>query len=144
MSDGINKKQQAHFVLVHGACHGAWCWYKVATRLRAEGHRVTALDMAAAGVNTRQLDELSSFSDYYSPLAEFLADLPSDEKVVLVGHSLGGVSISFAMEKFQGKIVVAVFVTAFMPVAGQSVQATLDKVVYTNQVLRVKFCLRNV
>ncbi|RVW57637.1 Salicylic acid-binding protein 2 [Vitis vinifera] len=43
------EKRERHFVLVHGACHGAWCWYKVATLLRSAGHRVTALDLAAAG-----------------------------------------------------------------------------------------------
>lgn len=110
-----SKKQQQHFVLVHGACHGAWCWYKVATSLRSEGHRVTALDMAAAGANPKRVEELSSISDYCQPLMEFMTALPADERVVLVGHSLGGVCISLAMEKFPEKVSVAVFVTALMP-----------------------------
>ncbi|MCD7462970.1 hypothetical protein HAX54_049694 [Datura stramonium] len=37
------------------------------------------------------------------------------EKVILVGHSLGGFAISKAMEIFPEKISVAVFVTALMP-----------------------------
>ncbi|KAL0322005.1 UNVERIFIED_CONTAM: Methylesterase 10 [Sesamum calycinum] len=49
------------------------------------------------------------------PLLEFLTDLPAGEKVVLVGHSMGGGCISLAMEKFPHKISVAVFVTALMP-----------------------------
>ncbi|KAK6129056.1 hypothetical protein DH2020_037217 [Rehmannia glutinosa] len=81
-------KKQNHFVLIHGACHGAWCWYKVVTWLRSEGHRVTALDMAAAGANPKRVEELSSISDYYQPLMEFMVALPSDERVVLVGHSM--------------------------------------------------------
>lgn len=108
-------KKQQHYVLVHGACHGAWCWYKVATRLRSEGHRVTALDMVASGANPGHVEELSSFSDYCHPLIEFMTALQPDERVVLVGHSLGGVSISLAMEKFPEKVSVAVFVTALMP-----------------------------
>jgi len=28
------------FVLVHGACHGGWCWSRVAPLLRAAGHEV--------------------------------------------------------------------------------------------------------
>ncbi|KAE9466879.1 hypothetical protein C3L33_01199, partial [Rhododendron williamsianum] len=103
-----------HFVLVHGACHGAWCWYKVATELRAAGHRVTALDMAASGVHPKQVDELRSMSDYVQPLMEFMESLPSDDRVVLVGHSAGGVSISVAMERYPNKINEAVFVTAVM------------------------------
>ncbi|KAG5535716.1 hypothetical protein RHGRI_023468 [Rhododendron griersonianum] len=93
-----------HFVLVHGACHGPWCWYKVATELRAAGHRVTALDMAASGVHPKQVDELRSMSDYVQPLMEFMESLPSDDRVVLVGHSAGGVSISVAMERYPNKI----------------------------------------
>ncbi|KAK6128894.1 hypothetical protein DH2020_037362 [Rehmannia glutinosa] len=108
-------KKQNHFVLIHGACHGAWCWYKVVTWLKSEGHRVTALDMAAAGANPKRLEELDSISDYCEPLMEFMMGLPSDERVVLVGHSMGGICISLAMEKFPEKIALAVFVTAFMP-----------------------------
>ncbi|CAI9766879.1 unnamed protein product [Fraxinus pennsylvanica] len=110
-----NTLEKKHFVLVHGACHGAWSWYKVATLLRAEGHHVTALDMAAAGVHPTQVEELGSFSDYCKPLIEFMAALPPDDTVVLVGHSMGGISISVAMEMFPQKISVAIFVTAFMP-----------------------------
>ncbi|KAK2997854.1 hypothetical protein RJ639_025970 [Escallonia herrerae] len=105
----------SHFVLIHGACHGAWCWYKVETLLRLAGHRVTALDLAASGVNLKQLRDLFTMSDFLEPLTEFMAALPVDEKVVLVGHSMGGVAISVAMERFPQKISVAIFVTAFMP-----------------------------
>ncbi|OEL23885.1 hypothetical protein BAE44_0015094 [Dichanthelium oligosanthes] len=31
-------------ILVHGTGHGGWCWYRVATLLRAAGHRVDAPD----------------------------------------------------------------------------------------------------
>ncbi|KAL3616473.1 hypothetical protein CASFOL_039863 [Castilleja foliolosa] len=116
-------KKQHHFVLIHGACHGAWCWYKVATRLRLEGHRVTALDMAAAGANLKRVDELSSIYDYCQPLMEFMAGLPLDEKVVLVGHSMGGICVSIAMEKWSEKIAFAVFVAAFTPGPNLTVSA---------------------
>ncbi|KAL8473635.1 hypothetical protein ACS0TY_029798 [Phlomoides rotata] len=109
------RKKQHHFVLVHGACHGAWCWYKVVTRLRSEGHRVTALDMAAAGADPRCVEEVTSLSAYCLPLMEFMVALPPDQRVVLVGHSMGGVCISIAMDKFPEKIAAAVFVTALMP-----------------------------
>ncbi|XVF59505.1 hypothetical protein PTKIN_Ptkin07bG0281200 [Pterospermum kingtungense] len=41
--------------------------------------------------------------------------LPPEERVILVGHSRGGYSISAAMEKFPQKVAVGVFATAFMP-----------------------------
>ncbi|XP_034689727.1 methylesterase 10-like isoform X1 [Vitis riparia] len=104
-----------HFVLVHGAGHGAWCWYKLVPLLKLLGHRVTALDLGSSGVNPKRLDELASVYDYVQPLMELVASLPQDEKVVLVGHSYGGLPISLAMESFPEKILVAVFVSAYMP-----------------------------
>ncbi|KAL0377777.1 UNVERIFIED_CONTAM: Salicylic acid-binding protein 2 [Sesamum radiatum] len=108
-------KQQVHIVLVHGACHGAWCWYKLKPLLEAAGHRVTAFDLAASGIDKRTLEELRSFEDYSQPLLDFMASLPPEEKVVLVGHSLGGMNIALAMERYPEKIKVAVFLTAVMP-----------------------------
>ncbi|CAL1408771.1 unnamed protein product [Linum trigynum] len=106
---------KSHFVLVHGTGHGAWCWYKLVTLLESAGHRATALDLGGSGIDPRRLDEVSSISDYVSPLVGFLAGLPEEEKVILVGHSYGGIAISLAMEKFSGKVLVGVFVTALMP-----------------------------
>ncbi|CAL5369558.1 unnamed protein product [Camellia sinensis] len=108
-------KRESHFVLVHGSCHGAWCWYKVATLLRSGGHRVTVLDLAASGVHPKQVEEVRSMSDYLEPLMEFMVSLQVDDRVILVGHSMGGIGISVAMERFPDKISVAVFVAAFMP-----------------------------
>ncbi|KAL3530800.1 hypothetical protein ACH5RR_010122 [Cinchona calisaya] len=105
-----------HFVLVHGSCHGAWCWYKVVAVLKSLGHNVTAVDLAASGINTtKQANEVHCISEYAQPLMEFMEGLPEDERVILVGHSLGGISTTMAMERFPRKIAVAVFVSAFMP-----------------------------
>ncbi|CAB4317880.1 unnamed protein product [Prunus armeniaca] len=106
---------QKHFVLVHGAGHGAWCWYKVSTLLTSIGHNVTALDLAASGVNPKQVQQLHSLLDYVEPLMRFMKSLPPKERVILVGHSMGGAAISIAMEKFPEKIYIAVFGTAIMP-----------------------------
>ncbi|KAL8117565.1 hypothetical protein AgCh_015447 [Apium graveolens] len=110
----MDQKMEKHFVLVHGACHGAWCWYKVATLLRSAGHKVTVLDLAASGLNQTKIHEVKSFSVYLEPLMEFMASLLAEEKVVLVGHSMGGVALSVAMERFPEKVSVAVFTTAYM------------------------------
>lgn len=108
-----------HFVLVHGICHGAWCWYKVIPLLKMAGHKVTAIDLGACGIHPKKIEEISSFYDYSQPLMEFLDSLPQKdeekEKVVLVGHSFSGLCISYAMQNFPQKISVAVFVAAYMP-----------------------------
>ncbi|KAL3583687.1 hypothetical protein D5086_014748 [Populus alba] len=112
---GDSNNQTTHFVLIHGSASGAWAWYKVKTMLEAAGHSVTALDMSASGVNTKTLEEVVTFDQYNEPLIEFMANLAENEKVVLVAHSLGGLNVAFAMEKFPEKISLAVFVTAFLP-----------------------------
>lgn len=61
--EGSGGGSSKHFIPVHGLCHGAWCWYKVVTVLRSEGHRVTALDLAASGVHPARIDEVHSFED---------------------------------------------------------------------------------
>ncbi|XP_010026417.1 probable esterase PIR7A [Eucalyptus grandis] len=108
-------ERKKHFVLVHGACHGAWCWFRVATLLESSGHKVTALDLAASGVHPKQPQDLESIAEYVEPLLEFLGGLGEGERVVLVGHSMGGLVLSMAMERFPENIAVAVFAAAVMP-----------------------------
>ncbi|RDY10992.1 Pentatricopeptide repeat-containing protein [Mucuna pruriens] len=107
--------EEKHFVLVHGVCHGAWCWYKLKSLLESAGHKVTALDLAASGINTLQIEDVHTFSEYSNPLLEFLTLLSPNEKVVLVGHSFGGMTIALAMDRFPEKISLGVFLSAFAP-----------------------------
>lgn len=105
-----------HFVLVHGASHGAWCWYKLVTLLESSGHKVTTLDLAASGIHPKQVDEVGSVADYYEPLIQLVRSLPQEERIILVGHSFGGICTSMAMEFFPNKIAVSVFVaSALLP-----------------------------
>lgn len=122
-------REQTHFVLVHGACHGAWCWHKLKPRLEAAGHRVTALDLAASGINMKALiQDVHTFHDYTQPLLDLLASLPPNEKVVLVGHSLGGLNLALAMDEYPEKVAVGVFLTAFMPDTTHKPSYVLDQV----------------
>nr|XP_043608874.1 salicylic acid-binding protein 2-like [Erigeron canadensis] len=141
-----NDEQKKHFVLVHGAGHGAWCWFKLKPLLEAVGHRVSALDLSACGTNTKVIYQVTSLYDYILPLLEFMATIPCEEKVVLVGHSLGGMCIALAMERFPEKVSVAVFLTAMMPdsvhkssyVLDQFHEKTLGEDRLDNQVLPYK------
>ncbi|GLJ59594.1 hypothetical protein SUGI_1515400 [Cryptomeria japonica] len=117
-----------HFVMVHGSGYGAWCWYKVADLLLKAGHNVSSLDMAGGGIDPRDADTISSLQEYNQPLTDFFTALPSDEKVVLVGHSAGGFNLSFTMERFPDRIAAAVFVTAFMPLSGTTFSDVITEV----------------
>uniref|UniRef100_A0A0E0PLL0 AB hydrolase-1 domain-containing protein n=1 Tax=Oryza rufipogon TaxID=4529 RepID=A0A0E0PLL0_ORYRU len=130
--DGEGGGRRHHFVLVHGLCHGAWCWYRVATALRRAGHRVTALDMDAAGASPARVDEVRTFEDYSRPLLAALAALPPSgdgERVVLVGHSHGGFSVALAAERFPERLAAVVFLTASMPPVGRAMANTTDEYV---------------
>ncbi|KAJ4953222.1 hypothetical protein NE237_030054 [Protea cynaroides] len=94
---------QKHFILVHGACHGAWCWFKLETLLTSAGYKVTSLDLATSGIDPKQVEDLHSIADYYEPLMELMASLREDEK------------------KFPEKVSVAVFISAIMPSPTNSV-----------------------
>ncbi|KAG4169156.1 hypothetical protein ERO13_A12G068850v2 [Gossypium hirsutum] len=100
-------EKKGHFVLIHGASHGAWCWYKVIPQLKSVGHKVTAMDMAGAGIHPKHVHEVQSISDYFEPLMNFMASLQPEEMVILVGHSMGGYCISAAMERYPENVAVA-------------------------------------
>jgi pimeloyl-ACP methyl ester carboxylesterase len=73
----------ASYVLVHGVCHGGWCWSQVAERLVERGHDVVAVDLP-----------LTSLEDDAAEVRRALDAAPAP--VVLVGHSYGGLVISMA------------------------------------------------
>ncbi|KAF8088819.1 hypothetical protein N665_0529s0016 [Sinapis alba] len=110
----MEKENKKRFVLVHGLCHGEWTWYKVKTQLVAAGHSVTAVDLAASGINMTRLEEIQTLKDYAKPLLDILSSVEED-KVILVAHSMGGISVSLAADIFPRKITAIVFLTAFMP-----------------------------
>ncbi|PKU65979.1 methylesterase 3-like [Dendrobium catenatum] len=112
----MSEQNSLKIILVHGGGHGAWCWYKVVAILRSQGYSVTAVDLAACGSDPRRMPEdVSTFDEYAQPLMDLMASVSEGEKVVLVGHSFGGLSLAKAMDAFPEKIAAAVFVTAIMP-----------------------------
>ncbi|GLJ13849.1 hypothetical protein SUGI_0221220 [Cryptomeria japonica] len=123
-----NKEKSHHFVLVHGGGTGAWCWYKLNHLLVKEGHTVSSIDMASAGIHPADPDTITTLEDYNLPLTSFFEALPSERKVILVGHSSGGFNVSLTMEKFPQKIATAVFVTAFMPLSGTTLSDSMNEV----------------
>lgn len=105
------------FVLVHGAYHGAWCWYEVETELESRGHDVVTFDLPAHGVDTTPVDEVA-FDDYVEAVCGRAAE--ADEPVVLVGHSMSGMVITQAAERCPETIGTLVYLTAYLPADGES------------------------
>lgn len=105
------------FVLVHGAWHGAWCWYRVVPLLERLGHRVVTPELPAHGLDTTPAAGVS-LADYAGRVAQALRAAP--EPAVLVGHSLAGMVISQAAELVPGQVHCLAYVAAFLPGDGDS------------------------
>jgi len=122
-------------VLLHGAWHNATCWSPVITSLVSAGHRVYAPDLPGAGVNAkypasyrlRPFDP-AAFASEPSPSAHIRqgertdaivslverAVRESGRQAVLVGHSLGGITVTSVTEAIPGKIAAAVYLTGLL------------------------------
>ncbi len=85
----------AHFLLVAGAFHGAWCWELVVPLLEANGHRAQPVELPGMGADATPFDE-TSFTNWAWTVAD--AASACAEKPIVVGHSRGGVVISQAAE----------------------------------------------
>ncbi|KAH0862759.1 hypothetical protein HID58_079970 [Brassica napus] len=107
------------FILVHGEGFGAWCWYKIVASLEESGLSPITVDLTGSGFNMTDTNTVSTLEEYSKPLIEYLENLPEKEKVILVGHSTGGASISYALERFPEKISKAIFLCATMVSDGQ-------------------------
>ncbi len=109
------------FVLVHGAWHGGWCWRRVADRLRGGGHAVFTPTLTGLGERTHLLRAGIGLETHVADVVnvmkwEMLAD------VVLCGHSYGGFVISGVAERMGSAIRSMVFLDAFVPRNGESVE----------------------
>ncbi|KAL3524078.1 hypothetical protein ACH5RR_016912 [Cinchona calisaya] len=110
----IKKKDKPHFVLVHGFCHGGWCWYKIRCLMENSGYKVSCIDLKGSGLDQTDPNTILSFQDYNQPLLDFLSALSDDEQVILVGHSAGGLNVTDAIYKFPKKISLVVYIAATM------------------------------
>lgn len=117
--DILENVKTKKFVLVHGEGFGAWSWYKTIALLEEVGLAPTALDLRGSGIDRTDTNSVTTLADYSKPLTDYLENLPEDEKVILVGHSSGGASVSYALEHFSQKISKAVFLCATMVSDGQ-------------------------
>lgn len=96
------------FALVHGACHGGWCWDRLAALLRADGHVVIAPDLPT--------DDCSAGPSRYAEIVVAAVSGTTND-VVLVGHSMGGLTIPLVAAARPVRHLV--FLSAFVPRPGQ-------------------------
>ncbi|SAK98748.1 esterase [Caballeronia temeraria] len=130
------------FVFVHGAWHGGWCWSNVISLLARQGVQGITLDLPGHGLSAQfpaayapgapnagglstEISPLASISlaDYRDHVLAIIRGLVSEGRgpVVLVGHSLGGVTLNAVAEAEPSLVKKLVYLTAFVPVAEPTV-----------------------
>ena len=121
------------YVLVHGAWHGGWCWYKVVPLLEKEGHQVEAPDMPGHGRDKTPILEIT-FEACVQRVCGIIDAQP--EPVILVGHSWGGHIITQAAEYRPEKIKLLVYLTAFLVASGEPMlQLGKDSILMPNVIV---------
>ena len=135
------------FVLIHGGWHNHSAWDKVTPILEASGFAALSLDLPGAGTNTiapTSLDlrpfDPAAFAAERSPIAGVTqeertqavialvkeAASRSDGKVILVGHSAGGMTISAVAEQVPDLLLAVVYLAGFMVPNGMPLLAMLQ------------------
>ena len=114
-------KYMKTIVLIHGAWHGAWCWYKVVPLLEQHGYRVITPDLPGHGRDRTPLSDVT-LELYTDRICRLITEL--DGPVVLLGHSMSGIVISRVAERIPESISKLVYLTGFMLENGVSLLDT--------------------
>lgn len=104
----------ATFILIHGAWHGGWCWDRLIPLLKTQGHRVLAPDLPGV-----------EWEGWIQSICDLVCQ--QDEKVVLVGHSRGGIVISQIAEYCADHIQKLIYLTAFLIPNGETILGIIHR-----------------
>lgn len=107
------------FVLVHGAWHGGWCYRRVADMLTAKGHKVYTPTLTGLGERSHLMSRDIRLTTHIDDIVNVIKWEGLND-IVLVGHSYGGMVVSGVAEKQQPTISSIVFLDAFLPDDGKS------------------------
>lgn len=104
----------SEFLLIHGSCHGAWCWHRVIPALEALGHTARAIDLPGHGRDRTPADQVT-LDSYASAICAAL-----ERPTIVVGHSMAGYAITAAAERDPRQMAALVYLCAYAPVSGMS------------------------
>ena len=118
----------ASYVLIHGGAHAGWCWDRLKPLLESDPRvqRVIALDLPGHGSRLGDKEQGDvTLEDYIEAVAETVrnADL---RDVILVGHSLAGVSVPQAAARVADRIKRLVMLSALIPDEGKTVHDMME------------------
>ncbi|HZD34382.1 MAG TPA: alpha/beta fold hydrolase, partial [Nitrososphaeraceae archaeon] len=102
------------YVLVHGSCHGGWCWKKLIPLLNRNGHNVYTPTLTGLGERSHLVNKSVGLDTHILDIVQLLEYEDLDE-VILVGHSYGGLVIGGVTEKVSHRVRRLVFLDAYIP-----------------------------
>jgi pimeloyl-ACP methyl ester carboxylesterase len=129
-TSGWNHHRQKKFtvIMIEGAWHWAGCFQKVANLLTQMGHPVLLPDLKSHGYHPATYDQVTCMADYVAPVAALL-ELAA-EPVVLLGHSMGGASLTYLGELYPDKIRQLIYLAAYMTPNGKTVNDYVSSPAY--------------
>lgn len=107
------------FVLVHGICHGGWCWDEVAASLRSQGHQVFTPTMPGVAERRHEASRSITIDTHVDELLDLFRK-EGLEDVILVGHSMGGVAITGVADRIPDKLRHLVYLDSMIVWDGRS------------------------
>lgn len=111
------------FVLVHGGSHAAWCWERMVPFLEADRRvdAVVAVDLPGHGArrDDARLDAITA-GDYVDAVVADIEERGLRE-VVLVGHSLAGITMPHVAARLPDRMRRLVYLSTSNPPPGQSI-----------------------
>jgi pimeloyl-ACP methyl ester carboxylesterase len=110
----------ATYVLVPGACHGAWCFDDLTAALRSGGHRVLAITLTGVAERAHLAHAGVNLETHITDVLSALAAEPDAENLVLVGHSYGGMVITGVADRIPERVDALVYLDALVPRDGES------------------------
>jgi pimeloyl-ACP methyl ester carboxylesterase len=110
----------AAFVLVPGGWKGAWAYDEVAPRLERAGHAVHPITLTGLHPDDDAATVATANVDTHADDVLRLLDRAHLSDVTLVGHSYGGMVITAAADRADGRISRLVHLDAFVPRDGES------------------------
>lgn len=104
----------ATFVLVHGSCHGGWCWRKITSLLRKDGHDVYTPTLTGLGQRSHLVTREVGLDTHIIDVTHVL-EYEGLNEVILVGHSYSGLVIGGVAEKVLHRIRHLVYLDPYIP-----------------------------
>ena len=141
-NDVVTAPLRPLLLLVHGSVHSSFCWARVTPYLVEAGYRVLAIDLPGTGLNkpvfpvsafARPFVEASyateatasaavTLEDYRRSVADLVDRLSAANQgpIILVGHSLGGLTLNAVGESHATKLAGLIYLSALLPGNNQS------------------------